>query len=54
LQWALAGGLCYTLGTAFLVFDNRFPYSHAIWHLFVMAGSTLHFLCILFFVAWAS
>ncbi len=37
------GGVCYTLGTVFLVNDQRAPYFHAVWHLFVIAGSTFHF-----------
>jgi len=41
LAWLAAGGLAYTAGTAFY-HNRRIPYSHAIWHLFVMAGSTLH------------
>lgn len=47
----LAGGFCYTGGTVFLMFDNRGRYFHAVWHLLVMAGSALHFLVILFYVA---
>lgn len=42
LVWLLAGGLCYTLGTVFYQAD-RLPYFHAIWHLFVLAGSSCHF-----------
>jgi hemolysin III len=41
LAWLAAGGLAYTAGTAFY-HNRRIPYSHAIWHLFVMAGSTFH------------
>ncbi|HIF31160.1 MAG: hemolysin III family protein [Pirellulaceae bacterium] len=51
LWWMLVGGLCYTVGTAFLIFDSRGRYFHAIWHLFVMAGSACHFFVILIFVA---
>ncbi len=49
--WVLIGGLCYTFGTVFLVCDNKRFRFHAIWHMFVMAGSTCHFFAILFFVA---
>jgi hemolysin III len=45
----LAGGIAYTAGVFFYVF-RKIPYHHAIWHLFVLAGSTLHFFAILFFV----
>lgn len=51
LWWSLAGGLCYTFGTAFLILDHRGVYYHAVWHLFVMAGSTLHYMTILVYVA---
>lgn len=44
----LAGGVAYTAGLAFYVQRRR--YSHAVWHLFVLAGSTLHFLAVLYFV----
>ena len=45
----LAGGLCYTLGVIFYVW-KRLAYHHAVWHLFVMAGSLLHFFSIFFYV----
>ncbi|MBE7375782.1 PAQR family membrane homeostasis protein TrhA [Pseudomonas lopnurensis] len=48
--WLLAGGICYTVGILFFVFDDRFRHWHGIWHLFVMAGSLLHFIAILFYV----
>lgn len=41
----VAGGLAYTLGTLFY-HNRRIPYSHAIWHLFVLAGSAFHFLAV--------
>jgi hemolysin III len=48
--WLLvAGGLCYTFGTVFYVM-KRVRYMHAVWHLFVLAGSILHFLSVLLFV----
>ncbi|HEY1783975.1 MAG TPA: hemolysin III family protein, partial [Pirellulales bacterium] len=50
LSWMVAGGLCYTLGTYFLVRDERRPYYHAVWHLMVIAGSVCHFLAILWYV----
>ncbi len=43
--WLLvAGGLCYTVGILFYAIHKR--YMHSIWHLFVLAGSVCHFLCI--------
>lgn len=46
LGWILAGGLFYTLGT---VFYHRpsLRYSHAIWHLFVLAGSVCHYIAVM-------
>lgn len=41
LLWLAVGGVAYTAGTAFYL-NRRIPYSHAIWHLFVIAGSTSH------------
>lgn len=44
--WLLAGGVAYTLGT---VFYHRpsLRYSHAIWHLFVIAGSVCHYIAVM-------
>jgi hemolysin III len=41
----LAGGLAYTVGTAFFAAD-RLRYGHFIWHLFVLTGTTCHFLAV--------
>jgi hemolysin III len=43
LQWLVAGGVLYTLGVLFFAWDQRVRYSHAVWHLFVLAGSAAHF-----------
>ncbi len=43
------GGLAYTLGVIFYLVD-RLPFNHAIWHLFVLAGSTLQYLSLYLFV----
>ena len=45
----LSGGLSYTIGISFYLL-RKLRYHHAIWHLFVMAGSILHFFAILFYV----
>ncbi|MCU7959595.1 MAG: hemolysin III family protein [gamma proteobacterium symbiont of Bathyaustriella thionipta] len=45
----LIGGLCYTIGAVFFVWE-KLAYNHAIWHLFVLAGSVFHFFSILFYV----
>jgi hemolysin III len=47
LLWLVAGGLAYTVGVAFFVAHNL-PYSHFIWHLFVMAGTSCHFMAVLY------
>lgn len=48
--WLLfAGGLCYTIGVPFYLW-KRLPYNHALWHVFVLAGSVLQFFSILLFV----
>ncbi len=43
LAWLMAGGVFYTGGVVFYVLDGRMRYAHAIWHLFVLAGSVAHF-----------
>jgi hemolysin III len=45
----VAGGLTYSLGVAFYAWD-RLPYNHAVWHLFVLGGSTLHYLTVQWYV----
>lgn len=42
----VAGGLSYSLGVIFYL-NDRIPYNHAIWHLFVMGGSACHFFSVL-------
>ena len=49
--WLLAGGLFYTGGLVFYVFDEKVRHFHGIWHLFVLAGSVSHYVTIPFFVA---
>jgi hemolysin III len=44
--WLLAGGVVYTAGIVFFVYDTRFRHWHGIWHLFVLGGSSLHFVAI--------
>jgi hemolysin III len=45
----LLGGLSYTGGIGFYAW-KKLPYSHAIWHVFVLAGTILHFFAVLFYV----
>jgi hemolysin III len=49
LMWMGAGGMAYTLGIVFFALD-RLRYFHALWHLFVLAGSVAHYFAILFYV----
>lgn len=43
------GGLAYTAGVVFYLW-HRLPYNHAVWHLFVLAGSALHFFAVFYFI----
>lgn len=45
----LAGGLAYTFGVIFYVWKSL-RFHHAIWHVFVLAGSVLHFFSVFYFV----
>lgn len=48
ILWSmLAGGLCYTVGTVFLLLDRRVLYFHCIWHLLVIAGTACHYWAVL-------
>lgn len=49
LLWLLAGGISYTLG-AILYSLRKLPFNHAIFHVFVLAGSASHFWMIYFFI----
>ena len=49
IMWLLSGGLFYTLGTVFYLW-RKLPYHHAIWHLFVLAGSVSHFIAVFVYV----
>lgn len=48
LLWLLAGGIAYTGGIVFYIWKK--PYSHTIWHLFVLAGSLCHYIAVLLYV----
>lgn len=49
MQLLIAGGLLYTVGAIFYVWRG-FPFHHAIWHVFVLSGSILHFFTIFFYI----
>jgi len=46
LQMVIAGGIIYSLGVIFYLWDRYF-YSHALWHLFVLAAAICHYVAIL-------
>ena len=49
LMWIIAGGLAYTLGIIF--YGGKFwRYNHAVWHVFVMAGSICHFWAVVYYI----
>ncbi len=50
LVLVVLGGLAYTGGLIFYAW-KKLPYSHAIWHVFVLAGSVLHYFAVLLAVA---
>lgn len=47
LLFLAIGGLSYTLGVLFYVWKSK-PYTHAIWHLFVLGGTVLHFFAVFY------
>ena len=48
--WLAGGGVLYTLGIIFFALDHRLRHAHGIWHLFVIAGSVMHFIAVFFYV----
>ena len=48
--WLAVGGVVYTVGVVFYVL-HRIPYTHALWHVFVLAGSICHYVAILLYLA---
>lgn len=51
LMWLLAGGIAYTAGLIFFAADLRLRYAHSIWHLFVIVGTSCHYLAVLWYGA---
>ncbi len=45
LTLIVAGGVLYTVGTAFFLFE-RMPFHNTIWHVFVLAASTIFFVAV--------
>ncbi len=50
LVYLLAGGISYTVGAVLYGMGRTMRYMHSVFHLFVVIGSLLHFICILFYV----
>ena len=49
MAWIAVGGLAYTLGIVFFA-NDRLHFFHALWHLFVLAGSVAHYFAVLLYV----
>jgi hemolysin III len=49
----IAGGVTYSIGVIFYLWKGL-PYGHAVWHVFVVAASALHFFSILYYVVPAA
>jgi hemolysin III len=49
IYWLFAGGLLYSIGVGFFA-ARGLRFGHAIWHLFVIAGSACHYFAVLFYV----
>ncbi|MBQ8338500.1 MAG: hemolysin III family protein [Oscillospiraceae bacterium] len=50
LLWLLAGGVSYTVGAVLYGLGKRHRYMHSVFHLFVVAGSVMQYICIIFYV----
>ena len=48
--WLMGGGLCYTIGAILYGIGKKLKWIHSIFHLFVLAGSILHFFAMIFYV----
>jgi len=49
LIWLISGGIFYTIGAGFYALDSM-PFTHTIWHVFVILGAAAQFICIYFYV----
>ncbi|MGZ3769960.1 MAG: PAQR family membrane homeostasis protein TrhA [Bdellovibrio sp.] len=50
MAWLTYGGILYTVGIAFYLYDEKIKHFHGVWHLFVLAGSICQYLCILLYL----
>ena len=46
----LSGGITYTIGAILYGIGKKYKYIHSVFHLFILAGSILHFLCIIMYI----
>lgn len=49
-SWLLLGGMFYTFGVIFYIYDERVKHFHGIWHLCVLAGSTIQYFTVFYYV----
>ena len=49
LVFLVVGGVLYTVGIIFYAL-KKVKYMHSVWHLFVLAGSIMHFFCVYLYV----
>ncbi|MBR2721275.1 MAG: hemolysin III family protein [Clostridia bacterium] len=50
LLWLLGGGIAYTVGAVLYGLGKKHRYVHSVFHLFVLLGSILQFVCIFFYI----
>ena len=50
ILWTVAGGIMYTAGVYFFIRGKRTKYFHSIWHLFILAGSIMQFIAIVYYI----
>lgn len=50
MTWLALGGVLYTVGIGFYLYDEKIRHFHGIWHLFVLAGSVCQYFCILLYL----
>lgn len=53
IELLVLGGLLYSIGIIFFLFDEQWRYGHEIWHVFVLAGSIAQYAAVLYYVALA-
>ena len=50
LLWLLSGGIAYTVGAILYGIGKKHRYVHSVFHIFVLAGTVMQFICIFFYV----